>query len=158
MSDLTGRSISGKIRMHDGSVFLSEQTDHRPCKCCASECEAELTVEVTFCNFTATLTVPIPGTGNFNQDLDLDGPGTSYIELSVEIVCTACGWELIIGICAFCEETNVFASDGFTAFIPFAMTQEPGGGYCPEAGAIDLTCFGDQFGIPCVTNTTASIA
>lgn len=155
MSDLFGRSISGKIRMHGGSVFLSEETDHRPCKCCAFECEAELTVETTFCGMTVTETLPIPGILNQGQANLPDG---SYLILSAEISCTACGWELLIGVCAYCDATGQAASDAFTASIPFSDTAEAGGGYCPDFGAVDLTCFGDQFGIPCVTNTTASIA
>ena len=155
MSDLTGRAINGKIRLHDGLVFLSEQTDDRPCKCCALECEAELDIEVTFCGMTLNATVQIPGILTFAQ---VDLPDGSYIILSAQISCGVCGWELNIGVCAYCESTQQAASDAFIASVPFADTAEATGGYCPETGAVDLTCFGDQFGIPCVTTTTASIA
>lgn len=155
---LAARLVDNKIRLHDGKVFLSEEADDTPCKCCASECPTEVTVEVTFCGFTATLQVPIPGSASFNQDLDGAGPGESYMLVEVQIQCGPCGWPLVIAVCAFCEETNQFASDVFTALIPFAAAEEPAGGYCPESGAVDLTCFGEQFGIPCVTTTTAEIA
>ena len=158
MSDLTGRSINGKIRLHNGLVFLSETTDDRPCKCCAFECAAEVTVEVTFCGHTQDLQVTIPGSSFINVDLDGEGPSESYINLSASISCSACGWYLEIGVCAFCEATNTYASDSFFAFIPFADTAEATGGYCPEPGVVDLTCFGDQFGIPCITTATAEIA
>lgn len=156
MSGLVGRSISGKIRLHDGRVFLADDTDSRPCKCCAFECATELTIEVTFCGMTAIRTVPIPGILDGNQIETL--PDDSYLIVSGQISCTPCGWFVDIGICGFCESTQQAASDGFTGFIPFAATAEAGGGYCPETGAVDLTCFGEQFGIPCVTTTTAEIA
>ncbi len=156
MSGLSGRSISGKIRVHEGRVFLSESTDARPCKCCAFECESELTIEVTFCGMTAVRTVPIPGILDGNQIETL--PDGSYLIVSASISCGPCGWALDIGVCAYCEATQQAASDGFTALIPFAATAEATGGYCPESGAVDLTCFGEQFGIPCVTTTTAEIA
>lgn len=154
MSDLTGRSINGKIRLHDGQVFLSEDTDDLPCKCCAFECEADLEIEVTFCGMTLNATVQIPGVLPFAQ---VDLPDGSYIIASATISCGPCGWEVDIGVCAYCDATQQAASDGFVASIPFANNPEAGGGYCPETGGIDLTCFGDQFGIPCVTLTTASI-
>lgn len=157
----TLRNIGGidRIVMNDGLVWLSERGDNRPCKCCAFECDDEVTITITFCGYTETFSIPIPGFGGINLDLDGGGPGESYLIADAEISCGPCGWFLSISICAFCEETNVFASDGFTALIPFADEEETlGAGYCPESGAVDLECFGDQFGIPCVTVTTASIA
>lgn len=153
---LAARLIDNKIRMHDGKVFLSEQSDDTPCKCCALECAAELTIEVAFCGMTAIRTIPIPGVLNDNQIETL--PDDSYLVVSAEIFCTACGWELLIGVCGYCASTEQYASDSFTALIPFSGTPEDGGGYCPETGNVDLTCFGAQFGIPCVTTTTAEIA
>lgn len=156
MSDLTGRSINGKIRLHDGRVFLSEDTDDRPCKCCAFECEAELEIEVTFCGMTLNATVQIPG---FTDFAEVTLPDGSYILLSAQIGCGPCGWEISIGICAYCDATQVAGSDAFTASVPFAATEETfGAGHCPESGAVDLECFSEQFGIPCVTTVTASIA
>lgn len=155
MSDIAGRSIDGKIRLHDGLVFFSGETDGRPCKCCAFECEAELDIQVTFCGMTLNATVQIPGVLSFAQ---VDLPDGSYIILSAQITCGPCGWAVDIGVCAYCDATQQAASDGFVASIPFADSPEANGSYCPETGAIDLTCFGDQFGIPCVTTTTASIA
>ena len=157
MSGLVGRSISGKIRLHEGQVFLAEHDDDRPCKCCATSCATEVTVEVTFCDYTATLEVPIPGSANFNQDLDGAGPGESYLVIDAVITCTPCGWLLVVNVCGYCEDPYSFASDAWSALIPFAAAAESGGGYCPEAGAVALECFGLEFGVPCVTNTTATI-
>lgn len=156
MSELTGRAINGKIRLHDGLVFLSEETDGRPCKCCAFECESEVSVSVEWCGMSVAFSLPIPGSSGFVEDPT--PPPDSYLIVDAQISCTPCGWSLVIGVCAYCDETGQFASDSFTALIPFASAEEPAGGYCPEAGAVDLVCFGDQFGIPCVTTTTASIA
>lgn len=155
MSALVGRSIGGKIRLHEGQVFLAEHDDDRPCKCCAFECEADLTISVSFCGMTINATLEIPGVLDFGEATLPDG---SYIILSAQIGCTPCGWELNLGICAYCESTQEAGSDAFTASVPFAASAEAGGGYCPETGAVTLTCFSEQFGIPCVTTTTASIA
>jgi hypothetical protein len=155
MSALVGRSIGGKIRLHEGQVFLAEHDDDRPCKCCAFECEADLTISVSFCGMTVNATLEIPGVLDFAEATLPDG---SYIILNAEISCTPCGWGLILGICAYCDSTEEFGSDAFTASVPFAASAEAGGGYCPETGAVALTCYGEQFGIPCVTTTTASIA
>lgn len=155
MTPLVARSIDGKIRMHDGDVFFSEEDDDTPCKCCALECEEEVTITVTFCGMTAERTLPIPGILDGNQFESL--PDGSYLIVSAQISCGPCGWDLSIGVCAFCVATDQAASDGFTGVIPFADNPAPGGGYCPKSGAVDLTCFGDQFGIPCVTNPTASV-
>lgn len=155
MSGLAGRALNNRIRLHAGRVFLSEQTDDTPCKCCAFECVSELSIEVSFCGMTAVRAVPIPGILDGNQIETL--PDGSYLIVSAQIACGPCGWALDIGVCGYCESTQEAASDGFTALIPFAATAEAGGGYCPEPGFVDLTCFGEQFGIPCVTNTTAEI-
>lgn len=155
MSELASRSVDGKIRLQDGLVFLSQAADDRPCKCCAFQCEADLSIQVSFCGMTLNATIEIPDILSFAQE---DLPDGSYIILSAQISCGPCGWELSIGICAYCESTQQAASDAFTASLPFAESPEANGTYCPETGAIDLTCFGDQFGIPCVTTTTASIA
>lgn len=156
---LLARLRDGKVVATDGLVHLREQGDPTACKCCASECEAEVTVEVTFCGYTVTLQVPIPGSAFVNQDLDESGPGESYINVEAVITCGPCGWNLQVSVCAYCEDTGVYASDGFTAVIPFAGSEEtPGGGHCPESGEVELECFGLQFGIPCVTTTTATIA
>lgn len=153
---LKARLQDGRVVLVDSLVRLGEQGDERPCKCCALECDAELTIEVTFCGMTATRTVSIPGILDGNQIETL--PDDSYLIVSGQISCGLCGWFVDIGVCAYCVSTNEFASDGFTALVPFAATAETGGGYCPEAGPIDLVCFGDQFGIPCVTTATAEIA
>jgi len=155
MSALVGRSIGGKIRLHEGQVFLAEHDDGRPCKCCAFECDADLTISVSFCGMTINATLEIADVPYFRQ---ATLPDNSYIFLWAEISCTPCGWKLNLLICAYCVSTQEAGSDAFTASVPFATSAEAGGGYCPETGAIDLTCFGDQFGIPCVTTTTASIA
>ena len=155
----TLRTIGGtdRIVMHEGKVFLLERGDSRGCKCCAFECDAEVTVSVTFCNHTTTITIPIPG---FNSVQDIFGANSeSFINIDASISCTACGWLLSILVCAYCEETFEIASDGFDALIPFAASEETlGAGYCPESGEVDLICFGEQFGNPCVTITTATIA
>lgn len=155
----TLRNLGGidRIVMHDGLVWLSERGDTRACKCCAFECEGEVTVSVTFCSHTTTLTIPIPGS---NSVQDIFGTNSeSFINIDASISCTACGWLLSILVCAYCEDTFEIASDGFDAVIPFAESEEtPGGGYCPESGEVELICFGEQFGNPCVTVTTATIA
>lgn len=155
MSALAGRSINNKIRLHNSRVFLSESNDSRPCKCCSFDCSTDLSISVSFCGMTVTATVPIPGNLDSAQANLPDG---SYLIVSGSISCGPCGWALDIGVCGYCESTQEAASDGFTALIPFAATAEATGGYCPESGAVDLTCFGEQFGIPCVTTTTAEIA
>jgi len=162
MSDYVGRSISGKIRVHTPDpytlqVFLQERGDTRnlPCKCCATDCDTEVSISVSFCGMTVTATVPIPGTLGFAQENLPDG---SYLIVSAQISCGPCGWFFDMGVCAYCDATQQAASDAFTASIPFAATPEANGTYCPETGAVTLTCLGDQFGIPCVTNPTVSIA
>lgn len=124
---------------------------------CPEDCDLQVTVEVTFCNYTATLQVPIPGAASLNVDLDGDGPSGSYLIVDASIVCGCDDWLLVIGVCAYCEETNEYASDGFTGTIQFSGNEEPGGGYCPDLGPVTLECFGEQFGIPCKTTVTASV-
>lgn len=147
-----------RVSMFGGLVKFADSEDTSLCRCCADSCSNSVTVTVTFCGITREYEVPIPGSFSEQFDLDGPGPGQSYLNVDVLIGCTPCGWMLTIGICAFCEETNQFVSEGFTALIPFAGYEEiEGGGDCPEAGPVDLICFGDQFGIPCVTVTTAVI-
>lgn len=155
----TLRTIGGTARivMNQGAVLLLERGDTRGCKCCAFECDDEVTVSVTFCNHTTTLTIPIPGSNSVQDNFGANNE--SFIIINASISCTACGWLLSILVCAYCEETFFIASDGFDALIPFAESEEtPGDGHCPESGEVDLICFGEQFGIPCVTVTTATIA
>lgn len=146
----------GKVVLLGNKVRLGEDGDERPCKCCAAECESEVTVTVEWCGMSVTLTVPIPGSSGFVEDPD--PPPDSSLQADALISCTGCGWELVISVCAYCAATTQFASDAFTAFIPFANSEEAGGGYCPEPGAVELTCFGEQFGIPCITTVSATIA
>lgn len=136
---------------------LQVRESYRACYCCAFECELELTVEVMFCGMTATATLQIPGVEPLGQGL-ASLPDGSYLILSAQISCTPCGWDVLIGVCGYCESTQEASSDAFTAVIPFAATQAPSGGYCPAPGQVELECFGEQFGIPCVTTTTAEIA
>lgn len=130
-----------------------------PCETvfCPEACESHVTVEVTFCNYTATLQVPIPGSASLNIDLDDDGPSSSYMIIDALIVCGCDDWLLTVSVCAYCEDTNEFASDGFSGTIQFSGNEEPNGGYCPENGPVTLECFGDQFGIPCISTVTAIV-
>jgi len=134
-------------------VRFGQSGDGVSCKCCPTECDSTLAVEVTFCGMTVSLTVPIPGSAGQTVIKEDE----SFLTVDASIACTPCGWFLGITVCAFCVETNVFASDGFVAEIPFADAEEPSGGHCPEMGPVVLECFGDQFGIPCVTAPTATI-
>ena len=84
-------------------------------------------------------------------------PDGSFLIVSASISCDTCGWYVNIGVCAYCDATQQFASDGFTGYVPFAATPQSGNEYCPESGQVDLTCFGLQFGLPCLTNPTATI-
>lgn len=138
-------------------VFLRRDgdADDIPCKCCSDSCENEMTVSVTWCGMTVTETLPIPGVLNQAQANLPDG---SYLIVSASISCGPCGWAVSVGVCAYCEATEEAASDGFDAFVPFADQPDAGRSYCPQSGAVDLQCFGDQFGIPCVTNPTVSIS
>lgn len=148
---------NGGVVVAGNAVRLITESDSRGCRCCATECEAEITVTVSWCGMTAVRTFEIPGVlGGWDQVEML--PDESYLIVSAQIACTPCGWELLIGVCAYCVATGQAASDAFTASIPFADAEEPGGGYCPRAGAVDLKCFGLQFGIPCVVTASASIA
>lgn len=161
MTLLKARAKDGKIRLHltatDELVFMVEDSsDTRPCKCCSFDCASELTVEVSFCGMTATETLAIPAFLDSQQVVTL--PDGSYIILSAQIYCTPCGWVMEIGVCAYCDATQEAAADAFTATVPFSPTAEADGTFCPETGAVTLECFGDQFGIPCITTTTATIA
>jgi hypothetical protein len=152
------RLRDGKVALKNGVIYLgSDELDDRPCKCCAGEC-GTLTVTVEWCGMTVTKAVAIPGvSGGFGLP-DATLPDGSYMYVGTQIACTPCGWQVGIGICAVCVETNQFTGEAWEALVPFSDTPEAGGGYCPEPGAVTLTCFGDQFGIPCVTNAAATIA
>jgi hypothetical protein len=163
MSDYIGRLINDKIRVYAPDpwtlqVFLQERADQRnlPCNCCATDC-GTLTVTVEWCGMTVTHVVPIPGSaGNFSIP-DASLPDGSYMYVSVQISCTPCGWHVGVGMCAQCVSTNQFTGETWEALVPFSDTPEASGVYCPELGTVDLTCFGDQFGIPCVTTATGVI-
>lgn len=146
-------TIDDRIVMVNGMVRLDEAD---ACKCCAQSCATEVSITVEFCGMTVEITLPIPGSINGEAEIkpDID----SYLIVGAQIGCTDCGWNLEIGVCGNCFATNQFASDGFTALIPFADVEEAGGGYCPQTGAVDLICFGLQFGFPCKSTATASIA
>jgi hypothetical protein len=140
-----------------GAVFFGEEGDSRPCKCCATACAGELSIAVSFCGMTVNESIPIPGVLFFPAGFQAL-PDGSYLILSAEISCTPCGWAVSLGVCAFCVATDQAASDAFTALVPFAAAPEqPPNFYCPEAGPVNLVCFGDQFGIPCVTAAGAVI-
>jgi len=162
MPDYVARTIANKVRMHKPDpwtlkVFMEERGDARklPCKCCATSCPTQVSISVTFCGMTVTATVPLPGVLGFAQETL---PDDSYLIVSAQISCTPCGWFFDMGVCAYCAATQQAASDGFTAAIPFASTAKADGTYCPRTGAVTLTCFGEQFGIPCVTTPSVSIA
>lgn len=159
---LTARIKGNAILFFENVIRMGESGDERPCQCCAGECDSEVTITCDFCGMTAEETFSIPGiliTGGPGLPIvSASLPDGSYIILSAQISCTACGWALVIGVCAYCVSTGQASSDAFTALIPFAAAEEPGGGYCPETGPVTLECFGLQFGIPCVTTTTATIA
>lgn len=166
MPDLVARSLGSAIRGVAPDpltleIFMAERgvEDELPCKCCAQECDSELTVSVTFCGMTVTETIPIPGMIMFpNGQANL--PDGSYLILSANTSCGPCGWFVDIGVCAYCDATQEAASDAFSATVPFDDTPSPpdSNTYCPEPGPVNLTCFGDQFGLPCLTNPTATIA
>lgn len=164
ITNLVGRTVGGAVRGVSPSpldlrIFMAERNvnDDLPCKCCAQECESEMTVSVSFCGMTVTETLAIPGILNQGQANLPDG---SYLILSASISCGPCGWFVDIGVCAYCDATQEAASDAFTGTVPFDDTPSPPNSntYCPELGAVNLTCFGDQFGLPCLTNPTANIA
>lgn len=166
MPDYVGRAITDKIRVHLPDpftllVFLRERGDEDdlPCKCCSFDCDEELTVSVSFCGMTVTETIPIPGMIMFPGG-QANLPDGSYLIVGAMISCGPCGWYVDIGICAYCDATGQTASDAFTGFVPFADQPTPPNSntFCPEPGQVTLTCFGDQFGLPCLTNPTASIA
>lgn len=158
MSNETGRLLNNAIRIVNDPmrVFLSAAEDDTPCKCCASECDEEVSISVSFCGMSVAINLQIPGSSGFVEDPN--PPPDSYLIVEASISCTNCGWLLTITVCAFCQATSVFASDGFYAWIPFASEPKSGCCYCPATGSIELCCFGEQFGIPCVTTPTASIA
>jgi hypothetical protein len=146
-----------KVPLRGNAIYLVEDdADLRPCKCCAAQC-GTLTVTVEWCGMTVTKVVAIPGTAADFSIPDATLPDGSYMYVSVAIGCTPCGWQLGIGICAACVATNQFTGEAWEALVPFAETPAADGGYCP-GGPVALTCFGDQFGIPCVTSATATIS
>lgn len=106
---------------------------------------------------SVTAEVDIPGFLNsFDSTVIL--PDGSFLIPSASIGCTTCGWSLSVEVCAYCAETNQFAGEGYTAKIPFAEDEAATGGYCPESGAVELICFSEQFGVPCVVPVSAVIA
>lgn len=122
-----------------------------------ADCDEEVTVAVEWCDMAVSFSIPVPGASGFVEALN--PPPESYMIVDATISCTNCGWALMISVCAYCAETNQFASDGFTAVIPFVDVEAPPqGNYCPQSGAVTLECFGEQFGIPCKTSATASVA
>lgn len=135
---------------------LQVRESYRACYCCAESCSTEVEILVEWCGMSVSFSLPIPGSSGFVEDPA--PPPDSYLIADAQISCTTCGWVLLISVCAYCDATNQFASDAFTAVIPFAATQAPSGGYCPAPGQVELECFGEQFGIPCATTTTAEIA
>ena len=147
----------GKAVFH-GDKVGSEQSCccERGCGECAEECEGTVAIRVEWCGMEVEFNLAIPGSSGFVEDLD-PPDAESYLIVNASIDCATCGWALSITVCASCSETNEFASDGFTALIPFAATEEAAGGYCPQSGAVALECFGEQFGIPCLTEATATI-
>lgn len=162
MTDYVGRLVDNKLRVVSPNpwtlqVFMQERDDARnlPCKCCATDCDLELSISVSFCGMTVNATLPIPGILGFAEETL---PDDSYLLVSATISCGPCGWFLDIGVCGYCTETQQAASDGFTAYIPFAGTPKADGTYCPEAEPVTLQCFSEQFGIPCVTDASAVIA
>lgn len=164
--DYVGRSIGDKIRVYLPDpltllVFVRERGDEDdlPCKCCAEECNEEMTVSLTFCGMTVTETIPIPGMIMFPGG-QANLPDGSFIILSASISCGPCGWFVDVGVCAYCDATGEFASDFFNGFVPFNDTSFPANSntFCPESGQVTLECLGAEFGIPCVTNPTVSIA
>lgn len=144
--------------VNDEYVRVADASDSAACKCCAFECEAELTISVSFCGMDATVTLPIPGFLTLAEPI-ATLPDDSYILMGGSITCTPCGWFVDLFLCAFCVGTEEFASDGYTAFVPFSETPEDEAAlfYCPAPGNVELECFGDQFGIPCITTVTAVV-
>lgn len=115
---------------------------------CPADCDPlELSVTLTYCNMTAQVVVPVPGSGNMQVN---NGDDFLIVEASITCLPTPpCGWAVDVLVCYRCNE--MMNGEGFFAVVP----QQANG--CPDTGAVDLTCFGDQFGIPCATNPTASI-
>lgn len=148
----------GKVVMYGDKVGTEQECccGAEGCGECAESCSATVSVRVEWCGMEVEFSLPIPGSVGFTEDPD-PPDAESYLTVSASIACGTCGWILEITVCANCAATNQFASDGFTAFIPFASTQEAGGGYCPQSGTVELECFGEQFGIPCKTTATATI-
>jgi hypothetical protein len=137
------------------SVRLGTQGDGVSCSCCAEECEQTVDISVSWCGMSVDFSVPVPG---FAGEIDsLPDPDESFLQVGAVISCGPCGWFLSILICAYCDETDQFVSEGFEATIPFSESLEDDGTSCPESGEVELVCFGEQFGIPCVTVPTATI-
>lgn len=128
---------------------------------CSDECEEcddnQVDITVDWCDMQVTIALPIPGSVGFAEDPD--PPADSYLNASADIDCVNCGWVLTIGVCGYCAATDEFASDGFTAFIPFADVEAPpNGNYCPQGGAVALECLNEQFNLECVTSVTATVS
>ena len=164
MTDYVGRLIDNKLRVVSPNpwslqVFMQERDDARnlPCKCCATECDFQIYIVVVFCGMVAVRLLSVPGILDGTQIETL--PDDSYLIVSGQVSCGPCGWFLDISVCGYCTETEQAASDAFTAFIPFSATPKADGTYCPSTdAAIDLICFSEQFGIPCVTSVSAEFA
>lgn len=139
-------------------VSLAAAGDNRACFCCALECNGELTFSVEYCGMTVEDSVSIPGLINIEERPPVEpGQPEKYLFVAVTISCSACGWDVAIGICARCGNTEI--GEAWVATIPFAEAEEtPGAGHCPESGEVALECFGEQFGIPCSATVTASIS
>jgi hypothetical protein len=139
-------------------VRMADISDPSACACCAEECSSTLSVVVEFCDMIVEKEIAIPGQFTDISEPQAELEDGSYMYVTIEIACTPCGWTLGIGICAFCVATNQSTGESWTALIPFADEEEAGGGSCPQPGAVDLECFGLQFGIPCITTASATIS
>lgn len=146
--------MQGEVHIEEGGSY---DEDDSFCEDACDDCEQEVAITVEWCGMSVNISLPVPGSSGFVEDLD--HPPESYLIVDATISCISCGWALSIGVCAYCAETNQFASDGFTAVVPFVNVEAPPqGNYCPQSGAVTLECFGEQFGIPCKTSATASVA
>jgi hypothetical protein len=146
--------LQGEVELTEGGSYSDNQAI---CVLECAECEQEVQIAVSWCGMAVAFSIQVPGSSGFVSDPD--PPENSFLIADASIACINCGWALAVSVCAYCAETNQFASDGFSAIIPFVDVEEPpSGNYCPKSGAVDLDCFGDQFGIPCRTTVTATVA